>query len=225
MENLKYDWLHFAERSGEAGRAWAVAYRRHLDKVELSERALVLLRTGKIAEGGKMLQELAGQLTNARGESESVRAVLDRWFYGVAGYHSYCLGRFDEARESMDLAHTAVKSAISQDGCLMMLAVHCQEFCLHQARIARNQRRWPEMHACIERAQGMVLDRVPLCEKNNQQKIWFSTFRKFFASMAPLTPEESSVAAKLLDREKRTRLFDQFVRRLLRFQEIGIEYP
>lgn len=218
------DWLHFAERTGSAGQDWAAAYRRHLPAVALSDRALALMRKGEIEEGGRVLREFGHHLSAMRGEQDSVSAVLYRWHHGVAGYYFYSVGNFQQARESMNQAHDAVKSAISSADWLIMLAVHCQEFCLHQARIARNQRRWPEMNTFVAQAQGMMLDHVPLCEKINGQKIYFSTFRSFFAQIGDMTTEESSVAAKIVDQEERSRLFDQFVRRMLRFQEIGIEY-
>jgi hypothetical protein len=222
---MTYDWLHFAERTGEAGRAWAEAYRLHLPEVALSDRALVLMRGGEVEQGGMLLKELADQMAATREDQASIRAVLDRWYYGVAGYHFYCLGDFYQAQEAMQLAHAAVKRAISDADWLAMLAVHCQEFCLHQARIARNQRHWPEMLACVDRAHEMILDRVPLCEKEDGEKIWFSSFRQFFARIEPLSTEESRIASKILDQDERALLFDQFVRRMFRFQEVGIEYP
>jgi hypothetical protein len=218
------DWLHFAERTGRAGHDWAATYRRHLPAVALSDRALALMRKGEIEEGRRVLREFAYYLSALRDEQDSVSAVLYRWHHGVAGYYFYSVGNFQQAQESMNQAHEAVKRAISSADWLIMLAVHCQEFCLHQARIARNQRRWPEMNTFVAQAQGMMLDHVPLCEKINGQKIYFSTFRRFFAQIVDMTAEESSVAAKIVDQGERSRLFDQFVRRMLRFQEIGIEY-
>lgn len=219
------DWLHFAERTGKPGKDWSADYRQHSRAVSLAEESLTLLRRGAIDRGGMALLELKRQLSRLRNEQDSVRAVLDRWYHGVAGYYFYCRGDFQQAQESMHQAHVAVQRALSQADWLLMLAVHCQEFCLHQARIARNQHDWPVMNSFVAQAQAMMLDQRPLCHKDNGQKIFFSSFQKFFGQMGPLTDEESGVAAKIVKQEARTELFDQFVRRMLRFQEIGIEYP
>jgi hypothetical protein len=222
--SMTYDWLHFAERTGGPGKQWAIDYRRHRSAVALADESLALLRQGKIESGGLALLELKRQISRIRGEQESVRAVLDRWFHGVSGYYFYCREDFQQAQRSMQEAHLAVRRALSSAEWLMMLAVHCQEFCLHQARIARNQHAWTEMNARVEQARAMMVDQLPLCQKENGQKIYFSSFQDFFHKIGPLTQEESTVAAKITNPAERDRLFDQFVRRMLKFPEVGIEY-
>jgi hypothetical protein len=217
------DWLHFAERSGEGGKAWATAYRSHSEKLVLHDRALHLLREGQIEEGRQFLGLFSVSLRSLDPQS-SVYAVMERWYHGVAGYYHYCVGEFGQAKESMNRAQQAVVRAISHAEWLVMLAIHCQEFCLHQARIARNERDWPEMNACVERARAMILDQLPLCEREDGKRIWFSSLRDFFAAMEPLNRDELHVVRQLVEPGERMRLFDQFVRQMLRFKEVGIDY-
>ena len=216
MQNC--DWLHFAERCGPDGSQWAGNYREHWSTMELGNRTLQLLREGKLEDGEKALQEFIAEVEKVSCKPDSVRAVLDRYRHGIEGYYFYVRKEFAPAQQSMRLAHDAVARALSTSDCLLMLAGHCQEFCMHQARIARNQHRWPEMQARIAEARAMMWDRLPLCETENGKQIWWSNFRPFFDALAPLTDEEIRVANTLLDPQERERLFDKFVRGMLRSQ-------
>src|SRR5436305_186841 len=150
-------WLHFAARSGEAGRAWTQAYRCHLPIVELTERALTDLRCRRFEKGEASLRRCAAELAGLSVFPISVRWVVERFFYGALAYLRYCLGDLDEAEQLLRRADDALVAAIRDSIFLLPLAIHCQELCLHQARIARNGRRWPEMQAHVERARAMVL--------------------------------------------------------------------
>lgn len=186
--------------------------------MELGNRTLQLLREGKLEDGERALQEFTAEVEKVSCKPDSVRAVLDRYRHGIEGYYFYVRKEFAPAHQSMRLAHDAVARALSTSDCLLMLAVHCQEFCMHQARIARNQHRWPEMQARIAEARAMMWDRLPLCETENGKKIWWSNLQPFFDALAPLTNEEFRVANTLLDPQERERLFDKFVRGMLRSQ-------
>lgn len=186
--------------------------------MELGNRTLQLLREGKLEDGERALQEFTAEVEKVSCKPDSVRAVLDRYRHGIEGYYFYVRKEFAPAHQSMRLAHDAVARALSTSDCLLMLAVHCQEFCMHQARIARNQHRWPEMQARIAEARAMMWDRLPLCETENGKKIRWSNLQPFFDALAPLTNEEFRVANTLLDPQERERLFDKFVRGMLRSQ-------
>jgi hypothetical protein len=217
--NKKQDctWLHFAERSCPEGREWAEGYWRHFDKLELGTRALTQLRGGHMDQGDVLLREFISQIEGVpAAEPASLRAVLDRFRHGIEGYYFYCKREYAPAQQSMRLAHDAVARALSTADWLLLLAVHCQEFCMHQARIARNEHRWPAMQARISQARAMMSDRLPLCETEDGKKIWWSSFQPFFDALAPLNDEEIRYARTLMDPQERERLFDQFVRSMLR---------
>jgi len=218
------EWLHFAERSGREGREWAEEYRLHAVKLDLGLSALQHLREGRMEQGGELLKECISQVESVRGVPASQRAVLDRYRHGIEGYYFYCRGDFEGAERSMRLAHDAVALALSGARWLLLLAAHCQEFCLHRARIERNRRRWPAMQARISQARAMMCDRLPLCETEAGEKIWWSNFRPFFDALSPLTDEEARVANPLLNPQEMERLFDHFVRGMLRPSGRGGRY-
>jgi hypothetical protein len=210
------DWLRFAGLSGPEGQEWAEEYRRYSAKVELGNRGLQHMREGDLQRGGEFLREFIGQVESVSDGPASLRAVLDRFRHGIEGYYFYRRGEYASAEQSMRLAHDAIARALSSADWLLLLAVDCQEFCLHRARIARNQHRLPQMQAYIAQARAMMHDRLPLCETEGGKKIWWSGFQPFFAALPPLTDEETRVANTLLNPQVRERLFDQFVRSMLR---------
>jgi hypothetical protein len=211
------NWLHFAIRTGPEAREWAEGYQRHFDKLELGTSALTHFREGHLESGEGLLREFIDQVEGVPAtEPASLRAVLDRFRYGIEGYYFYCKREFAPAQHSMRLAHDAVARALSTADWLLLLAVQCQEFLMHQARIARNEHRWPRMQACISQARAMMSDRSPLCETEDGKKIWWSSFQPFFDALEPLTAEETRYARTLMDPQERERLFDQFVRSMLR---------
>lgn len=224
-----YDWLYFAARCGEEGLAWAEVYRRQRPLVRLSDEALDLFRGRRIDEGRASLERMAEGLAALDavpdGAPLSVRCVLERWYQGTLGYYHYCCGEHDLAQQAMDAAHAAVSQAIARRRFLLPLANHCHEFCLHQARIARNRRGWQEMFARVEEAREMIEDRRPLCELEGGEEIFMSTLRRFFASLGELTQPERQALDLFFDETLRRRLFDRFVRRLYVIPGFAIAYP
>lgn len=219
-----YDWLHFAERSGEEGEAWAQAYRRYEPLEGSSIEALALLRGNEIDAGRLALERLRGELLAAADAPPSVRHVLDRWYFGVVGYLHYRLEEFAAAEAAMVAAHDAVSAAVGRRRFLLLLANHCHEFSLHRARIARNQRRWREMAAHLEHARGMMADRVPLCHLADGTPIFFATLGDYYRAL-PLTAAEDDWLSDLLDAGRRLQLFDRFVHRLQAQPGFAIPYP
>jgi hypothetical protein len=220
-----YDWLHFAARSGEQGRAWAEQYRRHTSIADVSDRALDLLRRDQFAAGLAALRECAASLEALGPCPTSMRLMFERWYHGAAGYYFYRIEDFDRAQRSMCLAHEAVVGAVSEAGFLVLVSVHCKEFCLHQARIARNRRRWREMTEHIERGWAMTRGDQPLCTTRNGRAISFATIAAFLGSLEPLTDGEREVARSLVDDRTRAILFDRFVRALDCPSDLAIRYP
>lgn len=208
------DWLHFAERTGDDGREWVDQYKRHSNTLEMSKEALQYMRRGQLDKGNEVLGECRREIEAASSEP-SIRAVLDRQLHGVDGYYAYCRQDYVRANELMCLAHDAVARAISKAEWLLLLAVHCQEFRLHQARIARNQKRWPAMQAYITEARSMMCDRLPLCVTEDGREIRWSAFQPFFDKLAPLTREETQEANNLLDPQEREHLFSEFVQAMM----------
>lgn len=211
METTTYDWLHFVARSGDEGRCWAEEYRRPdvLAADDLGVRALKEMRAGRLDAGDALLDEMAAGF-RPLDLPPSIRAVLERWYHGVAAYLFYCREEFDRAEEALDQANAAVIEAVSRQRALLPLANHCQEFRLHHARIARNRRRWAAMQHHIDVAQAMTEDRMPLCTLQDGSTVHTADLCGFFEAIGLTAPERESLHG-LLDEPTRFRLFDRFV--------------
>lgn len=224
------DWLHLAARAGEQGRAWADVYRRYSGLAQASNEALDALRKRRLAAGVDRLERLRDELDSLRSAPRSVRHVLDRFYYGVLGYLFYCRGDLDRADRAMRQASRAVIAAICRQPCLMPLANHCHEFCLHRARIARNGRRWEQMEELVSEARAMMENRRPLCVLADGREIFYATLAEFVASLDSLADDsnaegEGESVDALVDDALRLRLFERFVRRLYALPGFAIIYP
>lgn len=220
----EYDWRHFAARSGEPGAAWAAEYEAHASVVALSNEALGHFRARRFADGCRILDEYDRACASLNGIPGSMRRVLDRWYHGVEAYRRYGLDDFDGAADGMNQAHDAVVEAVSRDGFLMMLTIHCLEFRLHHARIARNRRSWDELDAHVRHARSMVEGRRPLCELADGRPVYFSTIGEFMRSVGPLNAGEVEVLREVTDADLRLARFDEFVRRLRVLPDFAIRY-
>lgn len=220
-----YDWLHFAGHAGEAGRAWADAYRRYLPLVGQSDEALDLMRQGRLEAGHARLRAYTAALDALKTCPSSVRAMLDRFGHGVAGYYHYRQGEYARAEQSMAAAHEAVVEAVSHAGFLTLACVHCKEFRLHLARIARNRRRWREMADHVECARAMTLGQEPLCHTRDGRPVFFASIVSFLYSLEALDEREREAVRPLVDLGQRVLLFERFVRALEREPDVVIHFP
>jgi hypothetical protein len=219
------DWLHFASRASPAGRDWAAEYMRYASYVELTIQALELMQRGQTDKGAVLLEQFARFLGTFTNMLPSIRAVMDRWYYGVAAYYNYCIRDFNAASKAMFTANEAIVQALSQEDFLILLAVHCQEFCLHQARIARNDKNWEKMYGYLDQARAMTEDQLPLCKTQDGQPIFFSSISSFLHSLGPLSLSEQESVRYLVQIHERRKAFEKFVSRLMRIPNFAIQYP
>jgi hypothetical protein len=222
-----YEWTRLVALSGGRGRRWLEEYQG--DESRAIERealhALVLLRRAEIAAGEVLLRRAAARLDRIDPRRRSIRAVLERWYFGVLAYRHYCCERFDEATVALDRAQQAVAAAITEQRFLLPLADHCYEFQLQHARIARNRRRWAEMRQRIAAAREMMRSQLPFCRLADGSAVYWSTILAFFDSIPGLDPAERQALRETMDVDRRLRLFDQFVAGLYASPGLAIPYP
>lgn len=219
------DWLHFIDRSGEPGRRWADEYRGYRHLSELCQEALLLLRARRKDEGRQVLEGAGREREALRGVDPSIRAVLDRWYYGVLGYYLYTLDAFDDADHVMRQAHATVADAVGMRRFLIPLAYHCHEFYLHRARIARNRMHWGEMRVYVDEVRGMMEGCVPLCTLADGTPVPIGAVQEFYRSLAPLSEVEHAACRRLLDDAELMRGFDRFIHVMYQLPGTVIPYP
>jgi hypothetical protein len=218
-------WPHFAARSGPEGAAWVSEYlladRREL--ISATERALQLLRRHQLQEGKDLLDDVASRLERLTGDA-SVVLVVRRFFWSALAYYHYCLEDFTSAAEALEQAHQAIVSAIEISPFLLPLAIHCHEFRLQHARVARSRRRWREMRGHLEEVRAMLDDRAPLCALSGGRSIYFSAVSDFHRAIPSLDPEEIESLRFFFDGEHRREQMSFFFLSLYALPGVVIPY-
>jgi hypothetical protein len=220
-------WLHFVTRSGEAGERWAAEFRRpeHARVVSTAVAALGLFHRRQFDAGRALLEEAAAALAATRGAEASIVLALESIYYPLRAYYDYCVEAYSEAVENLDRADRSVAAAIARERFLLPIAYRCSEFRLHRARIARNQRRWREMHRHIELAWEMMEGRYPLCELADGGGVGVPELVAFFRSLPALDPAVEEYLRGFLDETLRRDLFERFVNRIYALPGFVILYP
>lgn len=220
----RHPWTYWVRRSGDDGARWLERYAQCLPVAQTCDRALALLRGRDLAQGMTLLATAAEQLHSMPMEP-SIRAVMDRWYFGTLAYGCYAEGDHDRADACMVAAHDAVAAAVGERPFLLALAHHTQEFRLHRARIARNRCRWAEMHAHVAHARAMTAGNVELCRLPAGGEVWIGAVKGFYARIPGLTPDELRGLRGITDDEQRMTLFDRFVQGLYRLPGFVISAP
>ncbi len=215
--------IEFIAHTGEAGIAWVQQYQRYCHLVGLLNSAVPLLRSQKSQEAGKILERVA-RVLEAEEIPDSIRAVIDQNYYKVQGLYSYRYGDFAGASQSMQMAHHAVARAIANCAFLVPCALQCPELCLNQARVARNQHHWEEMHGYINHLRDMLADRAPLCKSSGGPAVFYSTLRELFFSIRTPSNPTFEELCPLMDAETRMPFYDRIIRLFFRFESSAIDY-
>lgn len=205
VDREEQSWKRLVGRS-EPGRRWLEAY-RPLEGFEAESTAILhLLRQGGIEDGERRLRLLLAAVREAGRAGGSQGRVLERWLAGVEAYADYCAGRYEAAAGCLERARGAVVEAIGRDRFLIPLANHCQEFTFHQARIARQERRWAAMREHLYRAERMGEGLLPLCTLDDGTEIRLGDLAEALTG-----PEGASIREVLFDPLRRRQAFEAFV--------------
>lgn len=223
--NKAFTWRRLVRLSGPEAEAWVDDYEQHLDLIELSSRALGFCHRKQFDDGAACLEEMETGLESRPDMRPSVRSVILRYLYGVRGYLHYCRAQWDEASVAMHAANRAVVDAVEEAPFLLPLADACHEFCLHHARIARNQRRWRDMFARIMDVRRMMACEAPLCVLSDGRRVDYDTLTAHYETLGELDPAEQEEIAPMLTKQGRMELLDSFVRRMLALPNFAIQYP
>jgi hypothetical protein len=207
-------WLLFAERAGESGATWVRSFQKYADVVRVGNRGVKFMRLGQVEDGYELLQKARDIMDSHKSIPDSMHAVLNRYYYGILAYYSYCIEDYELAAQQLTMAGNAIEEAVSEDSCLLLLAFDCQEFCFHHARITHKQCRWNERQEWINLARAMALNEEPLCKTHSGQSIYFSTFDGFLASLGPFNAEEQDYALDFTDVGRRINFINNFEQRL-----------
>lgn len=208
-------WYYFIPHSGDAGRCW---YRRFLEAGGMDmcialEQALELAKAGRAAEGAPLLIDTSRHLqVHRKAASAALWLVLRRHYLGVHAYFRYLRGDYRRASALLERASVAALHAIDEAPFLLTLASSEYEFCLHHARIARNQRLWAEMRAWLDSGRAMVRSERPLCRLPSGRLVFLRELDAIYEAMTPENDLEQEALRVLTDAAVREAQFERMAR-------------
>lgn len=210
--SLQFDWQYYTARSGAPGQQWLREFRqpRHSELAGRINEALRLLHRRHVEPAWQHLEAADNVLRSLADVRPSIVHVLGRMYHGVLAYYFYAIRSFDAAQQELGAADRCVREAVSCDRILLPLALDCPEFRLHNARIARNRKRWAEMHRYIEIVSGMIENRIPLCELADGTSVDYDVLERHYHGLS-LDPEARERLVPILDPDQRRHHFDRFV--------------
>ena len=220
----QYHWFDFVQMSGTEGRRWVAGYARVQPLVKQILAPLELLRAGELETGSERLARAGQALAGREFEDPSLRALLDRWYYGVLAFAHYARDEHDAADACIVRALDALVEAVRLRGCLLVMVDDAFELVLHRARIARNRRRWAEMWQHLDTADALRGGRRPYGEFGDGSPVWVSTLVDHLDNL-PVPPEAQPVLRRLQDPDERRRATENSIRTVVRLAGFIIPHP
>jgi hypothetical protein len=161
-------------------------------------KIVVLLQKHDIETGGKRLAEIAHEIEVTTNHCPAIGPVLLRWYYTAEAYRLYLLADLDGARGALAEAQVSVVRLVAANPFMLPMAVHCTDFRIQSARIARRENRWSEAKRWLNEIRETYSDQHPFCVLNSGEKISMSRVRQFYQSLS-LNEEELEKAKFALD--------------------------
>ncbi len=127
----------------------------------------------------------------------SINHLLQRYRFASLAYYHYLSGDLAKAKLALLGAHDEVRKAISLNGFLIPLAIHCTDFIIQRARIARRECQWREAQRHIWMIRDIYSNIRPLCVLDSGRPVRLPDIREFYASL-PLDEEQRAQSRRLI---------------------------
>src|SRR5215216_2176947 len=137
----------FLEACGNEGKLWRDEFESGENSRLWSDlwKVLRLFRTHRLREGRELLTSVEVQLCKGVSGSPSIVHLLWRYVFSAKAYLQYLSDDFESAKTSLERASEEIRIILELDRFLLPLAIHCTDFIIQQARIARRERNWMEV--------------------------------------------------------------------------------
>ncbi|MEA2602767.1 MAG: hypothetical protein QOF89_3759 [Acidobacteriota bacterium] len=219
--------FYFITACGEEARHWMAEF-CDADNIELRliiADALRRLRRHELAVGLELLGSVDRRLHSKVFGFASVESLLWRFEYAARAYADYLTGNLESAKANLLSAHREIARIIGLHEFLIPLAIHCTDFIIQRARIARRERSWAEARQYIDTLEKIFVSCHPFCVLGSGRPILLSDIQEFLGSL-PLDEEQRA----------RTRLFlgedspvceriEQLEERIFALPDMVIPYP
>lgn len=208
-------WFYFIPYNGDAGRSWYESFLSSggMDMCLDLELALELARRKGDDESRGILLHTFHRLRGLRHATpETLALVLKRQYLGVHAYWRYVHGDYLQATRLLHAASAAALGAIDRAPFLAVLASSEYEFCLHHARIARNQRRWEDMRTHLRRGRAMIRSAEPLCFLPSGKPLFLCDLDDLYLALTPQSDLDREALRILTDKALREAEFEHLAR-------------
>jgi hypothetical protein len=205
-------WYHFIPASGPDGVAW---YREYRDSgcealAQNLDVSVALMRRRKMEEGKALLDRCGSTLQgpDVKSASRAAAGVAEEAYFGALAYYHYHHAEHVEARDALDSAESRIAEVVAEAPFLVTFTVKCYDFCLHRARIARSERRWPDMWQHIDQGREMLAGQRPLCS-TRRGAVYIRDTEEFFRTATPTDDIERNALDLLRDRSAMIATFEK----------------
>lgn len=220
----RYRWFDLVQMTGTEGRRWVAEYARVHPVVTQVLEPLEPLRKGDLRAGGELLRRAEELMESTHVEHESLRALMDRWYLGVAGYAHYAHEEYDAADACMRRAAERLRDALAAEAFLAAMADDVFELTLHRARIARNRMRWAEMWEHLETGAALREGRLAYGITPGGAPVMVGSLVDWFGAL-PVPLEAQPLVPHLQDPAERRRNTEGSLRAIVRLSGFVIPQP
>jgi hypothetical protein len=189
----------FLKACGEDACCWLAEFQNE-ETLGIRHRLSVALDTVKRYDlkGGEALLAAIDQEIRGRDAGLlSVDNLLQRFRFTTLAYLHYLAGDLAKAKLGLLKAHDEIQKAISRHGFLIPVAIHCTDFIIQRARIARRECQWREAQRYIWMIRDIYSDIRPLCVLDSGRPIRLPDIREFYSSL-PLDEEQQDQARRFV---------------------------
>ena len=170
---------------GEEARRWLAEFEGP-DNLELRLdllQTLRHLRAQQISAGATLLAGIESRLSTREPGSESVDRFLWRYFFAARAYLEYLQGDLESTLSSLADADDGIRWLISRKGFLLPLAVHCTDFIIQRARVARRAGDWEGVQRHLWTLRSVCEGTQPYCVLGPGRSVGQHDLKKFFAAL------------------------------------------
>jgi hypothetical protein len=186
----------FLKFTGEDGCRWLAELQDVKIRMRLT-RALDILKTFDLKAGADLLAEIDEEIHTRPAKLHSVSYFLQRYRWTALAYYHYLNGELETAKTDLLNAHEQVRALITCHQFLIPVALHCTDFIIQRARLARRESQWKEAERHIWMIRDIYAGVRPFCVLDSGRSIGVSEIREFYASL-PLDEKEREQSLKVI---------------------------
>jgi len=219
--------LFFLPACGPEGSAWLhelcgePSLRLRLDL----STAMGMLREFDLEGGRRLLASIDGRLGAGPGSVSAVAGYLRRWHDSTLAYLHYLEDDFAAADTALHRAQGQVEALLDRHPFLLPMAVHCTDFVIQRARMARRRGRWADAKAQLRLLGSILAGTQSYCVLASGRPVALADLRAFFASLPLDEPGRLAAAAYLGDGATAAARVEQIAARIFALPDVVIPYP